>query len=429
MRPYHILLIFVVSLLPNSLFAQTISPKKSGKYTVSEYYKIYDHANPAELTVRTVCTGLEADYMRKTISSKGHDSIAKEYFKYYTKVYPGISARKPLVIQDQGKKTEVVLIEQYSIPEFFKRDSVTGAYDADLYSDVVNSVFPKLASHPKEPLYVGWDDVDHTIQLDMPGGWNIDMESAKIKNKAFVFLYDVQEADNLLTLHFQFKYLKDVIAIQDYNEFASQIEKIKEEYLDYPISHFPDSLPFYPNRVLIISCILLVIFFSVLAYLIYYRTHSAAIYRGEPLPLGGWLLIVVLGLLATVYNQVKTISDDKHMDLNTWHFYSARQSSTFFKVILGTKVFAEIYIICFALFCVFLMYKQRDILPKIITVYFATSAILMTILHILFTRLYGDHPDSINDLTYLVVSSFIGMYYFRTAERVKDTFVLRVKKN
>ncbi|MBC8053136.1 MAG: hypothetical protein H7Y13_08725 [Sphingobacteriaceae bacterium] len=144
MRPYIILLICTANILCNVAFSQTPTEKNSSKYTVSEYYKIYNHASLSDLTIRTTFTGTEADKMRKTISSKGRDLIANDYLMYYAEVYPGIIVREPLIIKSKGKN-EILLIEQYSIPEFFTKDPETGAYNADLYSDIVNSVLPKSA--------------------------------------------------------------------------------------------------------------------------------------------------------------------------------------------------------------------------------------------------------------------------------------------
>lgn len=424
MRHYCTFL-FLVLLWPSSdLFSQSAGSEKPGRFLVSENFKIADNASPVQLTIKSISTDTKANQLRKLILSEGKDSLAARYLDYYAGIYKGVSIHKPLEIKDDTVKNELVTVERYIVPAFYTRDSVSGAYEAELFSDVVNGVLPKLSESPKEPLYVGWDDVDHTIQLDIAGGWNIDHESKEIKNDAFVFLSDVFDSDNRLTLHFQFKYLKDTIPLKNYTEFASQIKQIKEQFLHYPISHIPESLPFYPNQGLIISCIGLCVLFTLLAYFIYSKARWGTVYRQAPLPVGGWLIIVVLGLLATVYQQIETIVDNKHFDLNTWQFYSARQSSTFFRVILAAKVVSEVYIVYFALFCVFLVHKQRDILPKTIIFYFASSAILTTILHILFTKLYHDHPDSIYDLSYLIASSFIGMYYFKNSERVKDTFVV-----
>jgi hypothetical protein len=408
-------------------FSQTTASRDNGLYSIVENYKIFNYSSPVELTVKSVYTGSEAEKFRETLVSKNARKLQDSYLKYYRDIYPGISITRELNLQKAKDKNQITITEYYTIPKFFSQDSISGAYKADFYSDYVSSILPKLTADIKKPLYVGYSNIDHSISLEMPGKWNIDSESKEVANDNFNYQYEVYESGDMLSLHFRFQYLKEYVGVREYPKFAADVKSIQENYLGYAISHIPESIPFYPNYPLILSACGLIVLLGITSLIIYYKTGRQGTSLDRPIPLGGWLLVVIISLIATIYNEAKELSDLDYLDLNTWEFYSARQSSTFYKITLTTKVVATTYVICFALFCIFLIIKQRDILPRLISFYFASSAILTTVIHILTTRLYGENPTSINNVLFLVISSFIWMYYFRTSERVKATFVVKRK--
>lgn len=405
-----------------------IPASKKGKIASFERYKIIDASAEVELSVKTIYNNDEADYMRGSLAAKSMAESEKEYLKYYTQMYPKIRATDTIVVMDDKEKNELIILEKYSIPDFFKRDSVSGAFTAGFYSNYISNILPAISKDRKQPLYVNGSAVDHTISVVLPGGWNIDTEEKEIKKEGYRFNSSSAFINDTLSLRYSFEYLENFIPEAKTAEFASDIQTLKDDYLSYNIVYVPPTLSFYPNYILIGVSVLLILAFCVSAYFIYYKSNSPSFYNHQPIKLGGWLILIIIVLLSTFFNSLKGIIDEKYLDLNTWDFHSARKTSAFYKVFLSTKLVSEIYIACFAAFCFLLMLKKRDILPKMITVYFATAAILVTIIHILSTRLYGENSSSFNSVTYFIISSFVGIYYFRSSDRVKETFVVKARK-
>ncbi len=402
-----------------------IPKSKRGKVASFERYKILDASSEVELDVKTIYTNYEADYMRGSLAEKSPAESEKEYLKYYAQIYPKIKVTDTIVVTDDKAKNELIVLEKYSIPKFFKRDSLSGAYTAGFYSNNISYILPDISEGRKQPLYVTQSAVDHTVSVVLPSGWNIDTETREFKRDQYNFNSSQSSVNDTLSLRYSFEYLDNFVPVANLSEFASDIKTLKDDFLVYNIVYTPASVPFYPNYLLICFSIVLVLTFGVVAYYTYHKPSSTSFYSRQPMELGGWLIIIILILVATFFNGLKEIIDEKYLDLNTWEYFSARKTSTFYKIFLGTKLVTMIYIVCFTAFCFFLMIKKRDILPKLISVYFGTAAILVSIIHILTTKLYGEESSPLDTVVYFIVSSLVGIYYFKSSERVKETFVVR----
>ncbi|MDB5012442.1 MAG: hypothetical protein JWQ25_644, partial [Daejeonella sp.] len=405
-----------------------IPKSKTGVFTVFERFTMTDQNSPVELKVRTVYTHDGADDLRSSLASNSINEREKDYLKYYEKLYSKVKALDTIVVLDDPVKNEIVTIERYSISKFFKQDSISGTHKASFYSEYVNNILPTIAGERKQPLWLNSSKaISHTITIVMPGGWSVDTENKDIKTDEFKFHSYYTSLNDTLTLSYDFEFLKDFVPASKSAKFAEQIKQLDGTVLGYDIVYTPDDVPFYPNYRLMAYSVIFLISLIVAAYFKYNQVTSTSIYHKVPMEIGGWLIVIMLVLAITFLREIKDIIDEKYLDLNKWDFHSARESNTFYKLLLTVRVFSKLYVVIFAAFCLVLMIAKRDILPKTISIYIASASVLSVIQYILATRLYGEDSSSFSNVMYFVITSFVMIYYFKTSERVKDTFVVAVK--
>lgn len=406
----------------------TIPKSESGKVVCQEFYMSTNSSNPVKLNVKTVYTLKEADRIRRWLSSSTPKEREKQYIKYYSYTYPKIKATDTLIIRDDIKKNELTLIENYQIHHFFKKDSVLKNFSADFYADYISDEFPPIEDGRKNPISLKYPlNIDYTIKMLSPGGWNIETESSEIKRDGFIFNSDYFADEDILTLHYQFRYLKSYISKEKIGEFASDIDVMKSNYLHFNVVYTPEEVPFYPNYWLIVSSIVLLLVFSYIGYIIYHQESKPLRSQKIGIRIGGWLILVCLGLLVSSYYSIYNIYENEYLDLNNWKSYSSMSFYLFHQIDVVSGLFTSIYITCFSVFCLILLLKRRDILPQLILIYYASSSILLFVNYILDSMVYGK-GTSIDNVVYSVISTFICIMYFKNSERVKETFVVSYRK-
>ena len=74
----------------------------------------YDHA---QLDVRTIYRGRNADGVRNRLANNGIDHTGRQYLDYYSEYYPGITATRPIEVSDDLDHNEITITEAYAISE------------------------------------------------------------------------------------------------------------------------------------------------------------------------------------------------------------------------------------------------------------------------------------------------------------------------
>jgi hypothetical protein len=198
-------------LKPGNNSLTDITEIKTGKIICTEKYKITDEFSPVNFTVTTTYTLNQADEIRDEIASNGISKTEKNYLDYYSRSYNKIERVDSLIIRDNEEKNELTTIESYTINNFFKRDSVNGKYNADLYADYISNQLPKIDGQVKTPVAVNYPySIDYTIKVAMPYRWDIGNEHDAVNRNAYKFISDKIVSDNELALRYQFVYLKDL---------------------------------------------------------------------------------------------------------------------------------------------------------------------------------------------------------------------------
>jgi len=395
-----------------------------GKRIIYEKYEEVSPDVPLELKVKSVFTGYEADDMRENFASKGIGEKEKDYFKYYSDTYPKLKSLDSMRLEDDREKNILTTYEHYSIPNFYTRDSLTGKYEAGFYASEISNEFPTIKTKRNHPLYVGVCNVEHHISIATSSGWNVDKEMQDLDREDYRFHSYHTVVGDTLKLSYEFNFKNSFIPSSRSEQLIEDMKLIRDNYLEYNISYAPDNIPFLANWTLIGATALLFILFIAAGFYWCNMVTQTSYYQRVAIPLGGWLIVVMLALAGNVVNSCMNLLDEKLFDLNTWETNSQRAIYSFYRLYVCVKVFAHVFTISMAVICLFLMAKRRDILPRTISFYYGISAVLVVLIHILSIQMYGNNYTQSNELIYTVIMSFVGLAYFRSSEVVQDTFVV-----
>ena len=395
-----------------------------GKLTAVEHYTLNYTSSPVYLKVTSVYTLNEADRIRRSLANIPIDTVQKNYLNYYSARYPNIKVKDKIIIRDNDQRNELTLIEHYQINQFFSKDSILKNYNFSFGADHIASKLIDTEADRNHPIQVEFPfDIDLTIKVTSAGGWNIDTESSEIKRDAFIFRSNIYPEDNVLTLHYTFSYLKPNIAANKAREYSIDVAAIKTNHLDYYLNHTPDEVPYIPNYWMIGFALSLMILCILLALYVFTRGSAAQWHRGPSMKLSGTLIVISISLLVTAGSLAYDLINGEFTDLNTWKAFQSRKSFWLYKTLLTVSTFRDVFVSCFSVFCVILILKKRDILPRVIILYFAASSLLLTLVEVLNILVYRQ-GDFMRDAGYSILVTLACIAYFQNSERVRQTFVV-----
>ncbi|RYY36831.1 MAG: DUF3857 domain-containing protein [Sphingobacteriaceae bacterium] len=418
-------------LKPGTSGLTVIAPSAKGALKCTETYTIAAENRPVELDVTTVYTLNRADYIRDQLASSGMAETEKNYLDYYSKIYPKIEAADSVTVTDDVENNTVTINEHYRIDEFFKEDSITHKYSAGFFANFISEQLPTINSQIKRPVAVAYPySIDYTIRVILDGGWSIDDDDQKIKTDDYEFASRTETSGDTLNLSYYFAYLHDNVPVNKLEQFRKDIKKLKDDLLYYSFTYTPDGVAVSKeaNGWMISGALFFMLILAALGAWIYTRpTPGIVLQWGRHfVPVGGWLILVAIGLaltpLATLYHLLK----DDYFDISIWNGYAGTLYDAKYKTIIAFEVLGNVFVFCYATFCLVLLLTRRDILPRYITIYYVSVIVVNFADWIFIMGLNNDEATStaLNSFVKSVIIGGIWLLYFARSTRVKETFIM-----
>jgi transglutaminase-like putative cysteine protease len=415
----------------NALVDIPLSP--TGKMTTREKYTVTGVKKKVRLDVTTTYTLNQADDVRSRLASSGIYTAEKNYLKYYAKIYPKIETKDSLIVKDDEEKNELITIESYLIPDFFTPDSTNkGTYQAGFYANCIDEQLPTITNQTKNPVSLNYPfDVDYTIEVTLPLGWDITERNYAIKREAYTFVSNYRASGNSLLLHYQFSFLKGFIPLNQLEEARKDISLLKDKKLSYSFTYTPgDAIPAgatpQANVWMIILAAVTLLSCVGLAIWIYHKETPRVVFApgASFVPIGGWLILIVIGLFVTPLNVARIFFDADYFSMPAWNVYAHHSGNFIFRALLIWETVGNIIVFCLAVFCLVLLLNKRDILPNAIIVYFGFCVVLTLVDYCLAVNLNKGSTSSISSLMRSIVIAAIWIPYFKRSTRVKETFIV-----
>jgi hypothetical protein len=188
----------------------------------NEQYRVSNLNSPVALTVTTTYTGEAADDTRYDFSQTSLDKVAKQYLNYYAEDNPEIQQVGALKVQDDEVTNTLIVIEQYSIPNFWKDG--THKVFAERISHEVAKPSVSLRSMPLRVRYPL--NIRQRIEVEMPDPADATKDSLSFHDNAIDFEYTARRSGKTLVLEFSLKTLADHVLPKDVPTHLATLDNI-----------------------------------------------------------------------------------------------------------------------------------------------------------------------------------------------------------
>ena len=404
--------------------------------TETQTIAIPNFEGEAYLQVRTTYTGSNADYMRGEFLNTNAESLQKSYLTFYGNLFPDIEVLSPITHHDKRRENIFTLEENYRIPAFWQ----TLETDPDLlYSEVypqsLQNYFDITKSSQRTTPYRLQHPLSyhHSFNIKLPEDWNVQLDERYIDNDFYHYEYYVRQAGNDITVETHYSTKQDHVPLDAFPKFVSDHEEM--------FSNLSFQLSYNKNLVGnakgiswlgIITGLVALGFGLWMALRLYYYYDPAPAAKvldgGEAI--GGWLILVAIGLLLSPFRMVYDLFNLPEVyDSQMWANLLALKRYDLFAFILFTHVY-NIVFFAYMILILVLFIKRRTSLPKLITIYFAVNC-FMTVADSLIGGALDPSMTSKSEyyrnMFSTVVAAVIWIPYFNMSSRVKETFVVRIE--
>jgi transglutaminase-like putative cysteine protease len=418
-------------LTPGTNKLTDIPEPKTGVINCRENYIVKGDSGKVTLDVITTYTLNEADKIRERLASASMSETENNYLSYYQKTYPKIESVDSITVKDDEEKNQLVTLEHYIVPDFFKKDTTIGRFESSLFAYFVSEQLTDINTKIRYPRVLNYPyAINYTIAVVIPAPWNIEEKQYSVKRDAYEFTSKKSTEKDTLLLNYRLKYLKAFIPVDKIEEYAADVKEIKNNYLGYNFNYTPGNVTtiFRLNYWMLGSIIVFVLLLAG-TFIKLYRTETAEVlfeHGANFKPIGGWLIMIAIGLGATVLALLISLSDGVYFDLAKWNAHLNNQSDKGFKMLFTFEAFGNTMLMCYALFCFILLLNKRDILPKFIIWLYIGSLIFYMTDYIWAKNVFHDAVSdaSLSIVIRMCIVCAIWIPYFLRSERVAQTFIV-----
>ncbi|WP_207420132.1 DUF3857 domain-containing protein [Desertivirga brevis] len=412
---------------PGSNTLSTIPEVAAGFSTMRETFTVDSATMGATLYVKTKYTGNMAESVRSSLANQSITEAEKSYLDYYARLYKEIEAVDTVKINDNRGKNELEIEEFYKIDNFLKREKDKSGCKGEFYAYQIENVLPKVAATRKSPAYLNYQySISYTASIVLPGGWRIEPENKEISRSQYRLYYRTFTVGDTLNLDYQYSLTADHIPTSDVKQVVKDVEDIDNNYLGFSFTYNPDATKAgggtnYP----MLLFALFILASGVYAIIRIATMHTATeMPEYEPAGIGGWLIFLAFSLLATVIRPLYFVISQEYFSSNLWAAYDGRQMVTAFKILLVFEVAGNILLSLGAAFCLFLMYKKRDIFPKVTGAVLGFS-LIFALADTFLASVFLNIKDTTDANTVRgIIGSFVWIAYLSRSSRVKETFII-----
>lgn len=409
------------------------------KAIITEDLWFTDSISEAKYTIESRFFGELANIKRSQNVSSSMAINKESYLEYCTEFYDDMKwcNDSSLIFIDKSEDNVFITQEEYLVNNMWEhreKDSLelyTSCYPYNIY-EFLNSTDDKVRSMPLAINYPV--DIELTINLHFPKHKNLGFDIMKdsIVNDIFKFSYETS-VNNVLhtsTITYHYKTFKDHVPVDQLDTYFKDYDLMSEN-CEYPIKWGIDAEFEFFQPALFITSLFIIFLFFVCKRLYNLDNKLEEDYKDETHPIGGWLVIVVIGLYLTPFTVSYLIYNLEFYNVSTWTNYI--DSYNEFPFLIGGLYFFELLLnigmIVFAILLIIMMHQRRKSFP-ILFVWFRIYCLVGLIIDtIIMAQLVGLDTSDYSDLFKTIVGAAIWIPYMLYSQRVKNTFIKSHPKN
>lgn len=399
---------------------------------IHNYIKIPEIRGTVDYKVITEYSGYFADDIRSSFKNRSTEETSKDYLKFYSKSYPYISLAGPLKYKDDREKNLFIVEENYKIDSaWIRSEDNARTFKFNLSALIISSLVSLPASpERKMPYYISFP-IDHTEEfiIDLPIDWKITINNVEIKDSVFFFSYNSSYKNKHINLQYKYKTFRNYQNSCSFKDFYSKHQKISDN-LSYNLLYTPENKSAFKFSWIILWLFAVILTIGIICSVWIYRNYNLETYSTERMEIGGWLILIAIGLgVSTIRVITQLFFTNNFFNQNTWLVYINPQNLNIpLFLLLGFEFIYNVLLFVYLILIQILFYKKRNILPRLIIVFYSATVIFSLFDTLLAHTLSPDSftPEQMNK-AYLEIANYIlvgiiWITYFLRSKRVKSTF-------
>ncbi|RMB56515.1 DUF2569 family protein [Dokdonia sinensis] len=407
---------------------------------IQEIYDINKINGSGELTIVTTYTGTNADNIRSDFAQRSTAAIQTDYLQFYSALFPTIKENRKITIEDNkldGNK--LVVRESYIVDSIWSKSPDN---DKLIYIEIYPLTLENFVNPPKSPersgpYSIGYPvNLNYDIAVNLPEKWSFEDYNQEIKSDYFSYSQEISYYLKKLVISYDYQHFKEFVKADDVPKYIADHNKIRDDLsyfitYDLGLSQMAETPGISWISIVIILLTLVLGVYG--AYKIYQSYDvPARSSRAKGKPLGGWLILVSIGLILTpiviLYGFITELS---FVDAYTWKTLwntEGIQGKPLLLVVIF-ELIVNILRIIFTALIIILFFEKRTIVPRLMIVFYASTLLFLMIDAVLVNILVSeamtpaDWAENAKEIGRAFIACAIWIPYFIISERVKDTFV------
>lgn len=342
----------------------------------------------AAYTVTTRYRGLAADTRRAYFTARELEQAGRDCLQFYSAVYPGIelSESMAIVADRRDRENELEVVESYQVRDIWQISPTdTSLTLIELYPLEIESYVGMLPTPGRKAPYYAGEPIDISINSEvlMPESWAASIAPMKIGGEGFNFVHSLHNDGPLVHCMYHYRRTVDEISAADTPAFLAAHSDIMDK-LGVHLYYTGESPAFVPAN----AAIALAIVALGGALIFVLRRHrrfdpEPRAGSGEPLPIGGWLIVLAVILILRPLRLVGEIVRDPGLfDQSVWDIAVQGMVTTSplgMILLMAAEIVINALLLVGGLWLILLFFQRRSSFPRVFLLYVAGSALLLTL--------------------------------------------------
>lgn len=412
---------------------------------IEETFHIKSFHEPVSFQIISRFRGRDAEWTREELEGSSIEEISERYLNYYAEFYPDIQSVAPLKIIRHDERNEIIVEEHYQIRGFWEQADPQSPKEAIFYPFNIYHLLERPSTKIRTMPWA-FSYPEHVRALTtayLPEDWKIKPVDDHWSHPAFEYRQQYRCKGDVLTLAYEYKALKDHVNPEEMPSYLETLNKI-ESNLGYSLLWQGDDLSWqWAEANWKGFAVTVLLSFAVLAgvgFIYYLQTgwfpsvaggDSQASCDIGPKGLGGWLVLVFLGMITTLVASLGGIVQLLPAYFSSVGIALSDADSEFYdpfwQWLAGFGVVSNVILFAGSLLMLLLFFQKRRSFPALYVAFLVIVTLVMSC-DMIFSWLW-DEPEAreksrdIGRLVRRLVSCMIWIPYMRVSKRVKATFI------
>ena len=280
--------------------------------------------------------------------------------------------------------------------------------------------------------------IEEDIEINVPTTFKIDPKNINIDNEIFYYDYSsVNLSDNRIKLTYQFRSKANQVDVAQMPVFIHNVNKFFDEAAGYSLIYNPSLAK--PSRFSWMMALIALLVFMLAIYL------ARKLYFNYDVPsqmntfmshkrIEGWLVLVAIGLIFSLVSYIYSLffqSDYFDAKIIQAIFVQKEVNSEIWSLLVIVEMIIHVLFIVYVGLLIVLFFKRRTVLPGLMIILYISIFVYNLGDHIIAAKVLNQtHVDP--KTIFLIAGNFIGAViwipYFLYSNRVKNTFVVQIRK-